>query len=260
MKKTVYLAAGCAACAAAILFLNWCLFGIYVNKKLDLRETYVAARDIPPRTRIREEDLIPVRIPADYLLDHTCSTRPEIVGKYTEIQGMIPAGSPFYRTMLKDVSELPDSAAAQLRSGQTSYTMTTDRTRLGTVTAGQRVDIHVALNGRNGTVTTGCLIEGARVISIKDHKGLDLDDPESTGMPALIELAVSTKDVQLLTVAETAGTIRLFASDRSYDTAAEAVLKEDSEIAEALRRLQVPEEENRKTQAPEAVREEETMP
>lgn len=237
MNKTVLKAAGCVFAAMAILFLNYVLFHIYVNEKLDLKTTYVAARDIPPRSRIKEEDLVEVRMPTAYLLDGTYSRKNEIIGRYTEIQGMIPAGSLFYRRMLFDAEELPDTAS-QLRSGQTAYAMLTDRSMLGSIIPGQRADIHVSLKERTGQVITGCLIKGARVISITDHKGLSLDDPDSTGVPYMCEIAVSTADIRMLSVAEAAGDIRLFATDDSYDTALEAQLQTDTPLTDALEKLQ----------------------
>ena len=240
MNKTKTIAAAIILSTAAILALNYVLFQILMERKLDLTSVCIAVRDIPPRARIKEDDLTEISVPASYLADHAYTRASEIIGKYTDIQGKIPAGSFFYHSMLYDASELPDSPATQLRSRQTAYTMQTDRSRLGSIIAGQRVDIHASIQDRNGTVITGCLIKGARVIAVRDHKGLDMDDPEGTGVPYTAELAVNTADVQLLTVAEAAGTIRLFATDRSYDSSAEAVLNDKSEIAEALRKLQNP--------------------
>ena len=79
---------------------------------------------------------------------------------------------------------------------------------------------------------------GARVISITDHKGLSLDDPDSTGVPYMCEIAVSTADIRMLSVAEAAGDIRLFATDDSYDTALEAQLQTDTPLTDALEKLQ----------------------
>ncbi|MBR2990857.1 MAG: SAF domain-containing protein, partial [Solobacterium sp.] len=103
------------ALISSLIFLVW-NFGIRVdvNRKLDLTVTYVAAHTLKPRTLITENDILEIRIPSSYLLDRTLTDKKDIIGKYTEIQGMIPAGSPFYRDMVKDRSELPDSPYLQL--------------------------------------------------------------------------------------------------------------------------------------------------
>ncbi|NCB33994.1 MAG: Flp pilus assembly protein CpaB [Erysipelotrichia bacterium] len=204
--------------------------------KLDLQTTYIAARDIPPRTKLESTDLIETRIPNGYLLDNTYNMKEEIIGKYTEIQGMIPAGSVFYRDMLYSEESLPDYPSIQLKEGQAAYTLETDLARLGgDIIPGQRVDIYVSIDQKmNEAPITGCLLAGARVISIKDHKGLDLSDPASTGIPYLAILAVNTADLELLSIAESMGSIRLFSSSISYNQSIEAMMVKDTILYEFL--------------------------
>ena len=219
---------GCTALLLGIIGLG---FEIRLKMKLNLQVTYIAARDIPPRTRIEETDLIEIRIPNDYLLDNTYHTKAEIIGRYTEIQGMIPAGSVFYRHMLYEEEDLPDYPTLQLKEGQAAYTLETDLARLGgSIVSGQRVDIYVSIEQRQQAPITGCLLSGARVISVKDHKGLDLSDERSTGIPYLAILAVNRSDLELLSVAEQMGSVRLFSSSKSYETNVEAVLDMDSAV------------------------------
>jgi Flp pilus assembly protein CpaB len=227
----------CLGGAAALLALNYLLFQLYIARYLSLQTVWTAARDIPPRTRITEADLIEIRMPEGYVPDHICTEKKEIIGRYTEIQGMIPAGSPFYRSMLFREEDLPDRAAVQLREGQTSFVMNTDVSRLGSITAGMRADIYVTIGRRGENPLSGCLFRNVRVLSVRDHKGLDLRDAESTGIPYMIETAVSSADIPLLTLAESAGEIRMFPTSSSYDTDAEAELVPDSEVTLYLQTL-----------------------
>ena len=211
---------------------------------LNLTPVYVASRDIPPRTKLQEEDLLETEIPAAYLLDHTITEKEDIIGMYTDIQGKIPAGSAFYKGMLVKEADLPDNPTAQLREGQSAYTLETDLAKLGgTILSGQKVDIYASMSDRDGSPVSGCLIENARVIAVKDHKGLDLDDPESQGTPYLTILAVNKDDLPYLSAAETAGSVRLIASVSTYDsTAQEAVLKEGTPLLSYLKRIMYSEE------------------
>ena len=246
MKKELILKSALIAVISAVLLL---LFAASVNlraeQKLNLRLTWIAARDIPPRTKIAEEDLLETEIPGAYLMDQTFTEKEDIIGKYTDIQGMIPAGSPFFREMLKEEKDLPDNPTAQLREGQSAYTLETDLAKLGgTILPGQKVDIYASMTDRDGSPVSGCLIENARVIAVKDHKGLDLDDPESTGTPYLTVLAVMRKDLPYLSAAETAGSVRLIASGQTYDSdVKEAVLNENSELLNYLDRIMIHDEE-----------------
>jgi Flp pilus assembly protein CpaB len=147
--------------------------------------------------------------------------------------------------MLTAEEDLPDNPTAQLREGQSAYTLETDLARLGgTILPGQKVDIYASLTDRNGSPVSGCLIENARVIAVKDHKGLDLDDPESSGTPYLTILAVMRRDLPYLSAAETAGSVRLIASVQTYASdVKEARLVEDSELLAYLKRIMVRTEE-----------------
>lgn len=246
MKKELILKCMLAAALSLVILL---LFVAAVNlraeAKLNLKHTWIAARDIPPRTKIREEDLLEAEIPGSYLMNYTVNEKEKIIGTYTDIQGRIPAGSPFFAEMLTEEKDLPDNPTAQLKEGQSAYTLETDLAKLGgSILPGQKVDIYASIPGRDGTSVSGCLIEQVRVIAIKDHKGLDLDDPESSGTPYLTILAVMQKDLPYLTAAETAGSLRLIASVRTYDsTSAEAVLQTGTVLISYLEGLMNPEKD-----------------
>lgn len=239
MKKIIIVKSALAVVLSVLLI--WMLAAavdLRSLQKLNLRTTWIASRDIPPRTRISEEDLLEVKIPGEYLLAYTVSDKKEILGKYTDIQGKIPAGSAFYKDMLIKEEDMPDYPSAQLREGQSAYTMETDLAKLGgIVVPGQRADIYASFTANDGTAISGCIIENARIIAVKDHKGIDLDNPDSSGTPYLVILAVDQKDLPILSAAETVGNVRLFSSSRTYDSNAEAQLMEDTEVLSYIREL-----------------------
>jgi|GEM_PF-209708 len=243
-----------AGCTVLLLLLNMVLFQLVLDYKLDLTAVYVAAHDIDPRTYITEEDVTEIMVPGAYTLSNVYTSKKDIVGKYTDIQGKIPAGSLFYKTMLYEKDLLPDHAIVQLKDGQTSYTMETDVASLGSIIEGQRVDIHVTIERKDSAPLTGCLIEHARVLAIKDHKGILLTSEESTGIPYLVEIAVEREDVDLLTMAQSVGQIRLFAADDAYSITEEAQRKEDSEVTRYLLSLmEVNKEIENESEIPEVV-------
>ena len=98
----------------------------------------------------------------------------------------------------------------------------------------------VTVTPRSGTPVAGCLIRNARVIDVKDHKGISLNSPDSTKVPYLAELAVNGSHLELLTIAKTYGSFQLYMSADSYDIEKEAVLDEDSQITSYLRSLMTP--------------------
>ena len=222
-------------CAAAMLAVISVGFRVYVSRYLNIQDVYVASRDIPPRTKIEEDDLMVLHIPQAYVLEHTYTRKEDILGKYTEIQGMIPAGSAFYLGMLYEEKDLPDYPSSQLKQGQAAYTAEIDYAKLGgPIIAGQRVDIYVSVEKRDELPVTDCLFEGVRVLSVKDFKGLEINDPNSSGTPYFVILAINKEDVNTLSVAEKVGDIRMIASSNTYNTEEEAVLCADSPIIRYL--------------------------
>ncbi len=235
-RKTLIQIAAITGCVLAILTVIGIGFKVYTDREINLKTVYIAARDIPPRSRVTEEDLMEAKIPAAYLLDHTYMRKEEIIGKYTEIQGLIPAGSAFYKGMLYEESELPDYPTLQLKKGQAAYTLQIDLTSLGgTISAGQRVDVYVSIGRREEMSVNDRLFEGVRLIAVKDHRGLDLNDPDSSGTPYLAVLALNKEDVNILSAAEQAGAVRLIPDSDTYSFTDEARLCEDSAVLAFIR-------------------------
>lgn len=234
VTKKIAIVVGCSMLLLACIAIA---IKVGINRELNLQTTYIAARNIPPRTQVQATDLVEVRLPKDYLLMETYMDADDIIGKYTEIQGMIPAGSTFYKSMLYDANEIPDFPSSQLKDGQTAYTLNIDFTKLGgPLLPGQRVDVYLSVDRKEEAPISDCLLEHVRILAIKDHKGLDMDDENSTGQPAVVLLAVNMEDVAMLNVAEQVGTIRLFSSNQTYDADSEATLYANSLVLPYIQR------------------------
>lgn len=228
MIKQIGISLLCSLMLAGLLYVG---FRIKLNLELNLQTVFVASHDIMPRQRIGESDLIEMKLPEAYLDDYVYRDKEEILGRYTDIQGKIPAGSCFYHGMLWDEAQLPDYPTLQLRAGQAAYSMPVDLARSGgQVIAGQRVDIYVSVERNEDIPVSDCLIRNARVLTVKDHNGLELTDEESSKIPYFAVIAIHQKDVGLLATAEKIGEIRLISTDRSHETDKEAQLEENSEI------------------------------
>lgn len=236
MKKIIiYKGLSIGILAFLLLFLTTYAFKLCVKKELRLVEAYVAARDIPPRTQINETDLLAIEVPKNMLMDYAYGEKAEIIGMYTDIQGMIPAGSLFYKNMLHHKEELPDNPTTQLRKGQAAYSLEIDLAKMGgSIVAGQRVDVYASFTEMDRNVLSGLLLENVRVLAIKDYKGLDLDDPQSTQTPYLAILAIDVEDVELLSKAEKMGDVKMVASSKTYDANLEAIRASNSDALEYL--------------------------
>ena len=215
---------------------NAIAFRYYLAKTINLKTTYIAKHNIPPRTQIKTEDLTMIQIPEKYMQAYTWNEKADIIGKYTSIQGMIPKGSMFYKDMLYNEKEVRDLAITKLQEGMTIFTLETNVSSLGSIEEGMYADIHVSISQKKEIPITGILIRHAEVISIKDHKGLSLKDEQSTKVPYFIELGINQNDIDYLSLASSLGEIRLFPSAHSYKPD-KSTLEQDSKVTEYLKSL-----------------------
>ena len=215
---------------------NVIAFRYYLAKTINLKTTYIAKHNIPPRTQIKTEDLTMIQIPEKYMQAYTWNEKADIIGKYTSIQGMIPKGSMFYKDMLYNEKEVRDLAITKLQEGMTVFTLETNVSSLGSIEEGMYADIHVSISQKKEIPITGILIRHAEVISIKDHKGLSLKDEQSTKVPYFIELGINQTDIDYLSLASSLGEIRLFPSADSYKPD-KSTLEQDSKVTEYLKSL-----------------------
>ena len=225
-----------------VLILCLCVIGnviafrYYLAKTINLKTTYIAKHNIPPRTQIKTEDLTMIQIPEKYIQAYTWNEKADIIGKYTSIQGMIPKGSMFYKDMLYNEKEVRDLAITKLQEGMTIFTLETNVSAIGSIEEGMYADIHVSISQKKEIPITGILIRHAEVISIKDHKGLSLKDEQSTKVPYFIELGINQNDIDYLSLASSLGEIRLFPSADSYKPD-KSTLEQDSKVTEYLKSL-----------------------
>lgn len=208
------------SCVVLFVLFYFMLVNLCVDYKLNLVEVYVAARDINPRSKIREEDVASLKVPAIYVEDKAYKSKEEIINKYTDIQGKIPKGSLFYTSMLYDETELPDYPSTQLLDGQVAYSIAADmaNVQLNTIVSGQRIDIYITLTKGLEIPVVDCLISNARVVSIRDNKGYDINHPKSNKTPYMMIVALSEESIEYMSKAEELGEIKIYASSKTYES------------------------------------------
>lgn len=235
LKKVVIKISILISCALLFVVLYFLLVNLCVDYRLNLVEVYVAARDINPRTKVRVEDIASLKVPAIYVEDKAFKTKEEIVDKYTDIQGKIPKGSLFYTSMLYTEDELPDYPSTQLLDGQVAYSIAADmaNVQLNSIVSGQRIDIYVTLTKGLEIPIVDCLISNARVISIRDNKGYDINHPKSNKTPYMMIVALSEKSIEYMSKAEQLGEIKIYASSKTYESN-EAYINENSILFDYL--------------------------
>lgn len=190
-----------------------------INTSLSLQEVYIAKNDILPRSCIEEKDLLYVRYPQAFIDHNVVIKKKDIIGKYTDIQGKIPAGSLFYQSMLIDAEDIPDIASSLLKEHQAIFQCEVDAAMLMKCVRNLRVNVLYTKEGE-----TKLLIEHARILAIEDIAGKDISSEDSTGIPRKVVLAVDQDDVLYLNSLKD-GVFEIVMTSDAYDTDLEAIVK-----------------------------------
>ena len=162
-----------------------------------------ATQSIPARTKITSDMIGSVDVPPAMLKGDVITEVSRIVGKYTNINTVIPRGSLFYGDSVVSQSALPDSIIYNYQEGYVLVNMSVNTTNTygNKVFPGNYIDIYLKavnkIDENNITSSTqdkimvGKLLENVKVIDVVDSNGDSVfDNPEDIKTPAQIIFAV----------------------------------------------------------------------
>ena len=222
----------------AVTLLSWFFlaYAIIFAQKIEVQQIPVAKKTLAPRTRITAEDLTMIDVPKTYISANTLTKPEDIVGKYTQIYGFVPQGSPFFSEMLEKAVNLADYPSLLLKQGQVSYSLLSDLAKSAgnSLVAGQKVDLYVTVNLKDQPPITDCLVKAVRIIAVKDRSGMDVDRGKGTKIPYVILIAIDEGLVKYLKAAGKLGSIELLAVNANYAEDQECLLQADSPLLEYL--------------------------
>jgi len=186
--------------AAGLLGLAYLGSKVYIDSRLDLIDVPVAQKELAPRSKITEEDIVMVKLPKAYLPENIILNRKILIGQYSLIDGKIPQGSFLYDSMVETLSEAKDYPSLLLKEGQVVYALEVDlkSTSGNTLVPNQKVDLYFSLVNNRLTIVDQ-LIGNVRILSLKDKNGKELE--KATDIPKLMLVALDQKLVPLLTKA-----------------------------------------------------------
>jgi len=184
----------------AILGLLYWGYTSVINKEVQPVRIPVANVTIQPRTLITDDMVTYINVPQSAISKNVVRASQSIVGKYTAVNTVIPAGSMFYQDVLVTKDQLPDSAFTAVKDGERPYALsvTTANTYGNSIFPGNVIDIYMKATNENGQVMVGRLIEKVEVLAVKDSQGNHVfEDTSTTRTPATL-LFGTPEDVFIL--------------------------------------------------------------
>lgn len=185
-----------------ILVLLYIGYSTQINRAVEPVNVPVAAQNIQPRTLITADMVNNVDMPSISISENVITSSGAIIGKYSNVNTLIPAGSMFYRETVIDAKELPDAALVELKSGEIAYNfpIDMDSTYGNSIMPGNRIDIYMKYgDGTDENVTLGKLLNNIKVLAVKDSSGKAVfEDSESERTPAMMIFGLKEKNWLLL--------------------------------------------------------------
>jgi len=133
----------------------------------------VAAETIQPKTKITSDMIEYIDVAPIVLQENVITNKNLIIGKYSNYNTVIPQGSLFYKDVVVDEDDLPDSAFVELADGEVPYNfpVTMDTTYGNSIYPSNYIDIYMKALNEDGELMVGKLIENVKVLAVKDSQG-----------------------------------------------------------------------------------------
>lgn len=179
----------------AILVLLYIGYSVQINKAIDPVYVPVATQTIQPRTLITQDMVKTINMPATTITDNIYTSSAAVIGKYSNVNSVIPKGSLFYRETVVTLDDLPDAAFTKVKKGEVVYNfrVNMESTYGNSIFPGNKIDIYMKVgNGTDEKVMIGKLIENIEVLAVKDSSGRSVfENTSENRTPAMIIFGLS---------------------------------------------------------------------
>lgn len=142
-----------------------------VNKEINPISVPYAKTRLEARAEITDENVGSVKVPAAMVTEGVVRDKSQVIGKYVNYNTFIPAGSLFYSSSVITWDQMPDSAWSDIPNGNTIVYLSATSTTTGSfIYPGDKIDLYFKTTD-NGKLVYGKLIEGIKVLAVKDSTG-----------------------------------------------------------------------------------------
>lgn len=144
-----------------------------INKAVEPQRIPVATQTIDPRTEITNDMIEYVEIPSNAVSENVIRDSSRIIGKYSNVNTVIPQGSMFYTDTVIEKDQLPDIVFSKIKKGEIVYNFNVDmQSTIGnSIYPGNYIDIYMKANDTDGKLMIGKLIKNVEVIAVNDSSG-----------------------------------------------------------------------------------------
>ena len=206
------------------------LFSIYSEYKLNYINVLVSNQIIYPKTKLSEEMFYTIKIPNHNIYENYVKDFSEISNKFSSITQIINKDEIINYNFIDNSNIYDKDSFLLLNNEQTLYTLPIDILDSfgNSINLYQNVDLYGEIELDDHSIIIDLLLSNIRVLDIKDHSGVDINNNNSTKIPYLINIAIDNQYIPLLMNLEKIGKIKIFINDTTYDIKKESSLNENS--------------------------------
>ena len=171
-----------------------------INQKVTLTRVPYAKETIQPKTKITSDMVGYMNVPSSFLVGSYYKSADDIIGKYSNYNTMIAAGSIFYTDLVVDSKYIPDEMFGNVEKGSTivNYKVNMDSTYANSMMPDDYINIYFKANDDDGNIMFGKFISNVRILSVKDSSGQNVfENTEEARTPAYMMFALP-EDMHLL--------------------------------------------------------------
>lgn len=187
-------------CVIAVLGLLYFGYSRQIKAAVKPVELPVASRTIPARTQITADMVTTMKVASVASTENVYKTTYSVIGKYTNVNTIVPKNSFFYREAVVDSSDFRDSIFENLEEDEIPYLFSVNvQTTYGNaIYPGTTVDIYMKALDESSKIIVGRLLEDVTVLAVRDSAGNDVfADSSALGTPAYLVFALN-EEIHLL--------------------------------------------------------------
>ena len=172
-----------------IILIIYIGYTMRINQEIKPVDVYYALDTIQPKTLITDDMIGVMSVPKNFIKGSYYANYSDIVGKYSNYNTMIAAGSIFYKDLLIEENNLPDAVLYDINAGErlVTFPVTMETTYGNSIMPESLVDVYVKMVQDNGKIVYGEFFNKVKILGVKDASGNNVfESTESTKTPAYV--------------------------------------------------------------------------
>ena len=205
-------------CAILIVVIIIVGYNMRINSQTQPVRVPVAANTIQPRTKITDDKVSEIEVPRAALTGSYYDNKAYVIGRYTNVNTVVPKGSLFYTEALVTKSELPDSALYDIPDNETLYYLTVNMltSYTNSIVPGNYIDIYISTE-QNNKALVGKLLKNVKVLAVKTSDGKNVfENSEELRVPTVVIFSLPEDQHLMLRNIDAINTYAISASNSTY--------------------------------------------